>query len=559
TNHEQYGLGWHVWLRKSLNEDKPWDVMVNEMLSAEGHSAKNPASGYYLRDRNMLLDNVSNTVQVFLGHQIGCAQCHDHPFDKWTQMEYYELAAFSGGLSWRSQESRDAVNSVVNHMKASHPGMNAAAKDRSSPKARQRARQKQTAVLARKASGSLRNLFRDFSKNEISEFPKGVVKLPDDYQYEDGDPGEVIPPATLFGPKIGDVAPEERRRAFADWVTSPENPYFTKVIANRLWDRTFGHGLVDPLDDWSGNAKTAHPKVLEYLEFAMKAVKYRTRDFDRILFHSRLFQREVSPKEATPGTEYAFVGPQLRRLKAEELYDSLTVLAFGNTDDNINTTLEEKWNEHRKKILNILDYSPKELIAAGELATKAEKERRDFQDKSRNLRFAIQKASKAGNSKEVAKLRREETALRSAYRDRRETMMSSVPDRYTGRNAKARINMRASEHPTPFRGDHLVRQFGGSDRNIPESAHTSASVPQALTLLNGQIANSAENRKSKVFEALSEITSAESRLDYLFLAFFASKPTEAEKEQFLPLASNREDIFTLARAMLTSNRFLFVQ
>ena len=86
-----------------------------------------------------------------------------------------------------------------------------------------------------------------------------------------------------------------------------------------------------------------------------------------------------------------------------------------------------------------------------------------------------------------------------------------------------------------------------------------ASVPQALTLLNGQIANSAENRKSKIFEALSEITNPEMRLEYLFLAFYSSRPTAQEKEEFLPLAGNAKDLFTLARAMLTSKRYLFMQ
>jgi len=137
--------------------------------------------------------------------------------------------------------------------------------------------------------------------------------------------------------------------------------------------------------------------------------------------------------------------------------------------------------------------------------------------------------------------------------------MGMAMNRYPGRKARAEHNMRASEHPTPFKGNHIVRQFGGSDRNTTEAAHTHASVPQALTLLNGDVAKSAQNRKSKIFEALAEITNPEMRLEYLFLAFYASRPTAEEKEEFLPLAQDAKDIFTLARAMLTSKRFLFVQ
>lgn len=554
TGHEQYGLGWHVWLRKSLNEDKPWDKIVAEMLSADGHAVKNPAVGYYLRDRGMVLDNVSNTVQVFLGHQIGCAQCHDHPFDKWTQMEYYELASFSGGIRYDSQEARDAMGKVVAQYKKTHPEMARATKSKD-----KRARANAQRNIARKATGEVRYVFRDFRKNEIVENEAQNLKLPDDYKYDDADPGEVIDPATLFGPKVKNVKPEDRRKAFAQWVTSPENPYFTKVIANRLWDRTFGHGLVDPIDDWNSKSIGSHPEVLTYLEKVMKGVNYRTRDFERILYHTKLFQREVAATEATPGTDYYFAGPQLRRLAAEELYDSFTVLAFGNTDDNINTGLEEKWDSYKSGILDLLGSDARKLLQVGREAQAAEEARREYQRKTREVQMALTKARKAGNRKEATRLESRISAIKREARTKANSMTSMVMNRYPGRSARASLNMRASEHPTPFRGDHLVRQFGGSDRNTPEAAHTQASVPQALTLLNGQVANSAENRKSKVFEALAEITSPEMRLEYLFLAFYASRPTAEEKAELLPLASDADDLFTLARAMLTSKRFLFVQ
>ncbi|NRB27753.1 MAG: DUF1549 domain-containing protein, partial [Roseibacillus sp.] len=370
TTDEQYGLGWHVWLRNSLAADKPWNRIVPEMLSAEGHASKNPAVGYYLRDRGMLLDNVSNTVQVFLGHQIGCAQCHDHPFDKWTQMEYYEMAAFSGGIAYRSEEARKAINKVTEQAKKSHPRMTRSLKNKN--KAEKAKAQK---TMYRRISGDMRYLLRYFNRNEIDESAKQELKLPDDYQYEDADPGEAIEPATLFGAKVKDVKPEERRRVFADWVTSTENPYFTKVIANRLWRRTFGHGLVDPVDNWSTKTLGSHPEVLAYLEKVMKGVNYRTRDFERILYHTRLFQRQVSPVEATPGTDYYFVGPQLRRMSAEELYDSFTVLAFGNTDDNINPSLEYKWKNYQGDIRGLLNLSANKLLEAGRAAKEMEEQR----------------------------------------------------------------------------------------------------------------------------------------------------------------------------------------
>jgi hypothetical protein len=288
----------------------------------------------------------------------------------------------------------------------------------------------------------------------------------------------------------------------------------------------------------------------------MHRVDFRTRDFDRVLYHTRLFQRESSPVAATPGTAIHFRGPELRRMKAEELYDSLLVLSHGNVDDNINETLEERWNTHRKHTLKIINGTPGELLAMDKIVDAAEKKRIEYQRASRELQTELRNAAQEGNTRKANQLRKRIAQLRNDYK---ETQRAITMNRYPGRATRTSPNMRASEYPTPFRGDHLVRQFGGSDRLTPEAGDTHASTPQALTLLNGQIAMSTDSKKSKVFEAIAEITSPETRLDYLFLAFYGSRPTPEEQQEFLPLASDKEAIFTLARAMLTSKRFLFIQ
>ena len=86
------------WIKESLRENQPYDAFVREMITSEGYVWDDPAVGYYLRDAGMPLDNMSNTAQVFLGTRMQCAQCHDHPFDKWTQKEYYHMAAYTFGL-----------------------------------------------------------------------------------------------------------------------------------------------------------------------------------------------------------------------------------------------------------------------------------------------------------------------------------------------------------------------------------------------------------------------------------------------------------------------------
>ena len=89
---------YQLWIKQALRDNTAYDDKVYELVRARGHIWENGAAGYYQRDRGMPLDNMSNTVRIFLGVRLECAQCHNHPFDKWTQMDYYKMAAFSYGM-----------------------------------------------------------------------------------------------------------------------------------------------------------------------------------------------------------------------------------------------------------------------------------------------------------------------------------------------------------------------------------------------------------------------------------------------------------------------------
>ena len=99
--------GYIDWVKQSLRENKPYDQFVRELILAKGRVWDDGAAGYYLRDQGMPLDNTANTVAIFLGTQIGCAQCHDHPFEAWTQKEFYQIAAFTHAINPRGAVSGD--------------------------------------------------------------------------------------------------------------------------------------------------------------------------------------------------------------------------------------------------------------------------------------------------------------------------------------------------------------------------------------------------------------------------------------------------------------------
>jgi hypothetical protein len=564
TRQEQFGLGWHVWLRRSLAEDKPWNSLVNEMLTSNGHCSSDPAVGYYLRDRNMQLDNFSNTMQVFLGRQIGCAQCHDHPFDDWSQFEYYQMAAFGGGIEYRSEEAQDVIRKTVRAFSqnagASQPGATFAPKPgKKNNKAKQpdNQRRKEQQRLSRTIGNQLRPLFKDFNKNAISENPGAMLKLPDDYQYRDGKPGETIQPETLFGEKVANVAPETRRDRFAAWLTSPENPYFTKVIANRLWDRAFGHGLVDPLDDWNDDSTPAHPEVLAYLETAMKGANYDLRQFLRVLYRTRLFQRACLDEEPEMGVPLAFRGPVLTRMSAEQLHDSFLVLFHGEVADT-SDTFAGNWEAYRSQVDNLLTTEPKRLLSLGESALEGEKLFRKAQSE---LRAAQRVLADADSGPARNKAEREVQLARRAVGEARR-QYDPFRGMQMGKNAGGKngnLTLRASEQPAPFNPGSLVREFGGSDRQTPSSGHTEATVPQALALLNNHRTDPLAGNRGRLSRALARCESPAEKLDVLFLTLFSQPPSPRDRQQFLEHAKDPAALRDLTRAMLTSSRFLFIQ
>jgi hypothetical protein len=570
TNEESSGLGWHVWLRNAVENNMPYNEMVHAMLGAEGHIADNPAVGYYLRDRGMLLDNVSNTVEVFLGQQIGCAQCHDHPFDDTTQMEYYQLAAFLGGTEYRFDQGREKIREVIG---ASAMGSEAAQRlARMDPKKAKKIRE----TLKKKQrdkfneARDLSTVLRYHNRNALTDVASKDLKLPADYAYEDGKPGDVVSPNALFGNELGEVAPEDRRKTFAKWATSPENPFFTKVIANRLWKYTFGYGLVANPSDWGNSPEPSHPKLVDTIEKAMIDVDYDVQEFLRILFHTQLFQREVTAEEPAQGFSFPFQGPILRRLDAEELRDSFVTMSFGNIDDSRNYALERSWNEYARSYEFVMETTPSQFRKIDELLDEAEIRRRQIQKETSELRTKMQEARREGNLALIGKLARQLREVQKKSNNRRDYLggdselamkaQAAVSRRTpSGRPDQPEFRLRASELPAPQRGGSFVAEFGGSDRNSPSSAHTTATVPQSLRLLNGNETSLLTSKKNSIAKTLNQLETPEERLDYLYLTFYSAYPTEEEKEAFLPDVSTLASTETFARAILTSNRFLFVQ
>ncbi|MFM2177408.1 MAG: hypothetical protein RL015_1506 [Verrucomicrobiota bacterium] len=367
-NSQPAGAAYANWLRKALDENMPYDKMVREMVTADGKTYENGAVGYYLRDYNMPLDNMAVTTQVFLGTSMVCAQCHNHPFDKWTQMDYYQLASHSYGMTGTNGLANPLLaqafyGSSKKKTKKGGPAISA----------------KLPAGLERKdMSKAMSEILRPLRYNTVlDQTDKKTLELPHDYQYTDAKPKQVIAPMIPASfTKDGKIVKEGQKPidAYGQWMTSQDNPRFTTVIANRLWKKAMGLGLIEPVDEITDSTVPSNPQLMSYLEQTMKDLNYDMKAYMRIVFNSASYQRAAYSKEVELGEVYHFPGPVLRRMSAEQIWDSMVTLYKPNADapsieaqvDRDSTIRRIEWMD---RALNAL--TPQELAkAAAAVAAK---------------------------------------------------------------------------------------------------------------------------------------------------------------------------------------------
>ena len=342
------GVPFVDYIREFVAMNRPYDEWVKEMLSSSGPywEKGNGGIGYYLRDAGMQLDNMSNTVRVFLGTSLECAQCHDHPFDRWTQKQFYEMAAYTegaGNLRRRGEQNLNALNRLAGAE-------------------RRRLEQMERPREARQLRDAARDI-SDIVQVGLESMGRGKINLPNDYQYDNARPGEELKAKTIFGLATeldSNFQAKGSRASYANWVASEANPRFTTVIVNRLWKEVFGLALIEPLDNMFDDTMATHPELQLHLEKVMVALDYDLKEFLRILYNTQTFQRmspsrEVMSRDAKDtvmppevlwvvagpypqdptrnSVPYFYQGPMIERMSGEQIWDSLVTLAYPNVDN----------------------------------------------------------------------------------------------------------------------------------------------------------------------------------------------------------------------------------
>jgi Protein of unknown function (DUF1549)/Protein of unknown function (DUF1553) len=596
-------------VKKRIRENMPYDAFVRELLTAQGKVWDNPAIGYYMRDLGMPLDNLSNTTRVFLGTRIECAQCHNDPFDKWTQMQFYQMAAFTYPLETNFTGVSDK-GELMDLKRAAD-------------------KKPELAVGTRHIGRVFENLGDFVRYSKVQALPTRVLKLPHDYQYTDAKPKDAVKSATMLGkPLTGDL------QTFADWMTSPENPRFTKVIANRLWKRVFGVGLIEPVDEIMDNSVAMNPALMVHLEKLMVELRYDVKAFLRVLYNSQAYQNEATRAELVAGEVYHFTGPVLRRMTAEQIYDSFVTLIHPTPDlprrKGIDSDMAQKL-VYRGKLSDALDLMTPQEIFDG--AMKASEVYESVSARSKPLREAYTAAQKAKDKALIEKLnleirsvefvartgihdhvvvpavarlytkktgkpapppipvvkpsmeelkkagqnrayidvpgydidraipreeKRAEEARDAVFREEAKRFgVTDIDAYFKSRRAQVRDWPRAADLESPAPRGHYLREFGQSDRDLIDNANADASMPQALVLMNSDLFESILKPHTQLRLNLAAARYPDDQPAAVYLTLLSRLPTDAEKAAWTK--SGLDSIADLIFALINTQQFIFVR
>lgn len=249
----------HNWIRESVAVNKTWDKLVREIITASGNTLENGAANYYVMHKEVT-DLTENASMAFLGMSITCARCHNHPLEKWTQKQYFQMANLFARVGLKNGVRAGDVQVYSN--------------------------------------------------------PTGEVMHPR--------LGKPLPPAPLDGEALAFDSPKDRREHLAEWLTSPSNPYFAKAVVNRVWKNFMGRGLVEAVDDMRATNPPSNEELLTALTTDFTDHGFDIKHLIRTVMNSAAYQRSSAANEANKQDERFYSRYIIKRLPAEALLDAVS-------------------------------------------------------------------------------------------------------------------------------------------------------------------------------------------------------------------------------------------
>ena len=261
--------GMQAWLRGHLQKNTPWDKVVQELITANGNTFANPPANYYriAKDPTGLAET---TAQLFLGVRMQCAKCHNHPFERWSQDDYYGMAAWFAQVKTKPEP-------VVGTRPANQP------------------------------PASLAEVVYTARSGEVTQPRTGKTMKP-----------------RYIGTGDAEVKPnEDRRGVLAAWLTSGDNAFFSKSVANRVWFHLMGKGIVDPVDDFRDSNPAANDELLDALAKDFAKSQFDMKHLVRTIMKSRTYQLSAQPNDSNKDDSKYFSHAVTKLLTAEQLLDAI--------------------------------------------------------------------------------------------------------------------------------------------------------------------------------------------------------------------------------------------
>ncbi len=261
-------FAFHQWLRDAVASDMPYDRMARRIIAAVGDEERSPTTVWYkdLTTTDQMVDNLS---QVFLGTRLQCAQCHHHPYERWTQDDYWNLAAYFGQLG------RKNIPMVA--------------------RGGQQQQNLQRSVYYNKGTGAVLNKRT----------------------------GKPAVPAPLDGGTTTLLPGEDPRNALVDWMVRKDNPFFARAVANRYWAQFFGRGIVDPIDDMRVTNPPSNPALLDALASELVKTNFSLRQLSRAIVTSSVYRLSSDPVPGNATDRQSFARYYPKRMTAEVLHDAV--------------------------------------------------------------------------------------------------------------------------------------------------------------------------------------------------------------------------------------------
>ncbi len=261
------------WIRGEVRANTPYDQLVRKLLTAEGSNREHPAASYFkiLREPAAIMEN---TTQLFLATRFNCNKCHDHPFERWTQDQYYALAAFFAEVALQPDPASGGETVAGTAVEAAKP------------------------------------LYEIVTMNPAAR----VTHLRT---------AEPVTPSFPFECDYASASDATARQRLAAWISSPDNPYFAKSYANRIWAYLTGRGLIEPIDDIRAGNPPSNPELLEWLTAEFIDSDFDARHLIRIICRSRTYQLALEPTTWNSTDHLNYSHGRARRLPAEVLYDAI--------------------------------------------------------------------------------------------------------------------------------------------------------------------------------------------------------------------------------------------